>query len=91
MYACMHALCSAWETCNSCVPCQTGERGRVWLVVVVEEGMKKDCWHNVASHWDWARCDGFFGVQTGPVTGDSLTGIHEGVVPTVRLGRNGLA
>lgn len=33
----------------------------------------------------------FLGVQTGPVTGDSLTGIHEGVVPTVRLGRNGLA
>lgn len=37
------------------------ERGRVWLVVLVEEGMKKDCWHNVASHWDWARCDGFLG------------------------------
>lgn len=62
----------------------------MWLVVLVEEGMKKDCWHNVASHWDRARCDDF-GVQTGPVTGDSLTGIHEGVVPTVRLGRNGLA
>lgn len=28
--------------------------GYVWLVVRCG-GMKKDCWHNVASHWDWAR------------------------------------
>lgn len=28
--------------------------GNVWLVVGCG-GMKKDCWHNVASHWDWAR------------------------------------
>lgn len=28
--------------------------GNVWLVVRCG-GMKKDCWHNVASHWDWAR------------------------------------
>lgn len=60
--ACMHALCSAWETCcNSLCPLSNEERGRLWLVVLVEEGMKKDCWHNVASHWDWARCDDFLG------------------------------
>lgn len=64
MHVCMHACIYAVRgkhVVTLCVPCQTKREGNVWLVVLVKEGMKKDCWHNVASHWDWARCDDFLG------------------------------
>lgn len=54
MHACIYAV-RGKHVVTLCVPCQTEREGNVWLVVLVDEGMKKDCWHNVASHWDWVR------------------------------------
>lgn len=59
MHVCMHACIYAVRgkpVVTLLVSFVTPEReGNVWLVVLVCGGMKKDCWHNVASHWDWAR------------------------------------
>lgn len=54
MHACIYAV--RGKPVTLLVSLVKAEReGNVWLVGCSCGGMKKDCWHNVASHWDWAR------------------------------------